>query len=171
MERWWKRICNNNSNLLHYTGSTTRKPWFVLTCWVGVTEPRLSCVMFTEIGCTAHHCLQTANPETHRTYLSLDDYCACSWYFAFIGFGFNNQCFSTGVSLILGSKVQCLFCFETYATEGRGREEGGSENFKTEHTEPLPQEIPQPLYKMDGHRSDCLKQLAAEMRLRYSSLC
>ena len=32
---------------------------------------------------------------------------------------------STGVKLILGSKVQCLFCVETCTTEGRGGEKGG----------------------------------------------
>ena len=37
---------------------------------------------------------------------------------------------NTGVNLILGSKVQCLFCFETSTTEGREGEEGGSANFK-----------------------------------------
>ena len=34
----------------------------------------------------------------------------------------------TGVSKILGSKVQCMFCFETSTTEGRGGEKGGSAN-------------------------------------------
>ena len=41
---------------------------------------------------------------------------------------------STGVELILGSKVQCLFCFEICTTEGREGEKGGSANFKTKHT-------------------------------------
>ena len=35
----------------------------------------------------------------------------------------------TGMEFFLGSKVQCLFCFETSTTEGRGEEMGGSGNF------------------------------------------
>ena len=38
---------------------------------------------------------------------------------------------------MLGSKVQCLLCFEICTTEGRGGEKGGSANFEIEHTEPL----------------------------------
>ena len=48
-----------------------------------------------------------------------------------------------GVNLILGSKVQCLFCFET---EGRGVGKGGSANSRTKHTEPLTQGLISPLY-------------------------
>ena len=42
----------------------------------------------------------------------------------------------TGVELILGSKVLCLFCFEICTAEGRGGEKGGSD-FKTKHAEPF----------------------------------
>ena len=55
----------------------------------------------------------------------------------------------TGVELILGSKVPCLFCFEIYTPEGRGGEKGGNVNFKTRHIEPLTQEITPLLYKLD----------------------
>ena len=41
----------------------------------------------------------------------------------------------TGVKLILGSKVQCLFSFLNRATEGEKRE--GSANMKTKNTKPL----------------------------------
>ena len=44
------------------------------------------------------------------------------------------------------SKVQCLFCFETCTTEGRGGEKGGSAKSKTKHTEPLTSQMPRPLY-------------------------
>ena len=37
---------------------------------------------------------------------------------------------NTGVELFIGSKVQCLFCYETSTTEGRGGEMGGSANFR-----------------------------------------
>ena len=57
---------------------------------------------------------------------------------------------STGMVLILESKVQCLFCFEI-CTPG-GEEKGGSANFKMKHTEPLTQEITPPLYTL----SNCL---------------
>ena len=53
--------------------------------------------------------------------------------------------FCTGVEVFIGSKVQCLFCVETCSTEGRGGEKGGSANSKIKHTEPLTQEIPQPV--------------------------
>ena len=36
----------------------------------------------------------------------------------------------TVVEVFIGSKVQCLFCFETSTTEGRGEVMGGSGNFK-----------------------------------------
>ena len=36
----------------------------------------------------------------------------------------------TGIEVFIGSKVQCLFCFETCTTEGRGGEKGGSANFQ-----------------------------------------
>ena len=32
----------------------------------------------------------------------------------------------TGVDVFIGSKVQCLSCFETWTTEGRGAENEGS---------------------------------------------
>ena len=35
-----------------------------------------------------------------------------------------------GVEVFFGSKVQCLFCFESSTTEGRGEEMGESGNFK-----------------------------------------
>ena len=41
----------------------------------------------------------------------------------------------TGVKLFIGSKVLCVFCFETCTPEGRGGEEGGSANFETKDTE------------------------------------
>ena len=53
---------------------------------------------------------------------------------------------NTGVSKILGSKVQCLFCFETSTTEGRGGEKGGSANSINKHTEPLTQGFCSSLY-------------------------
>ena len=37
----------------------------------------------------------------------------------------------TWMNIILGSKVECLFCFETWTTEGRGGEKGGSANLRT----------------------------------------
>ena len=46
---------------------------------------------------------------------------------------FNSYFFApgyTGVMVFIGSKVQCLFCFETSTKEGRGEEMGGSGNFK-----------------------------------------
>ena len=43
----------------------------------------------------------------------------------------------TGVEVFIGSKVQCLLCFETCAADWRGGEK---------HTEPLTQEMPRPLY-------------------------
>ena len=52
----------------------------------------------------------------------------------------------TGVKLIIGSKVPCLFCFEICTPVGRGKEKGGSANFKTKHTEPLTQEMPSAMY-------------------------
>ena len=36
----------------------------------------------------------------------------------------------TGVEVFIVSKVQCLFCFESSTTEGRGEEMGESGNFK-----------------------------------------
>ena len=55
----------------------------------------------------------------------------------------------TWVEWFIGSKVQCLFRFETCTTEVRGGEKGGSANFKTKHTEPLTQEKPPPLYMLE----------------------
>ena len=61
------------------------------------------------------------------------------------GFGIANLHFiarpvhTTGVEIVHGSKVQCLFCFEFCTAEGRGGEKGGNANFKTKHTEPLTQ--------------------------------
>ena len=52
----------------------------------------------------------------------------------------------TGVNKILGSKVRCLFCFDTSTTEGRGGEKGGCANSRTKHTEPLTSELISPLY-------------------------
>ena len=37
---------------------------------------------------------------------------------------------NTGVEVFIGSKVQCLFCFETSTTEGRGEEMGGSAKYQ-----------------------------------------
>ena len=51
----------------------------------------------------------------------------------------------TGVEVFIGSKAQCLFCFETRTEEGRGGEMRGSANFKIKDTEPLTQEKPRPL--------------------------
>ena len=42
--------------------------------------------------------------------------------------------------------VYYRICFEICTPEGRGREKGGSANFKMKHTEPLTQEIPSALY-------------------------
>ena len=44
------------------------------------------------------------------------------------------------------SKVQCVFWFENYTTEGRGGEKGGSANFKTKHIEPMTSQIIPSLY-------------------------
>ena len=49
---------------------------------------------------------------------------------------------STGMELFIGSKVQCVSCFEICAPEGRRGEKGGSGNFKTKHTGLFTQEIP-----------------------------
>ena len=49
---------------------------------------------------------------------------------------------STGVKLLIGTKVLCMICFEICTLEGGGIEKGGNANFKTNHTEPLTQEIP-----------------------------
>ena len=38
--------------------------------------------------------------------------------------------YSAVVEVIIGSKVQCLFCSETSTTEGRGEEMGGDGNIK-----------------------------------------
>ena len=55
-----------------------------------------------------------------------------------------------GVKLFIGSKVQCMFCFEIFTPEGRGEEVGGNANFKTKHTEePLTQEITSPLLLLE----------------------
>ena len=51
-----------------------------------------------------------------------------------------------GVKLFIGSKVQCVFCFEICTPEGRRGGRGGSANFIRKHTEPLTQEIPRSLY-------------------------
>ena len=53
---------------------------------------------------------------------------------------------TAGVHEILGAKVQCLICFESSTTEGRGGEKGRSANCRTEHTEPLTQGFCAPLY-------------------------
>ena len=50
-----------------------------------------------------------------------------------------------GVEVLIGSKDQCLFCFETCTIEGRGGEKGGSANSRTKHTEPLTQGLISPL--------------------------
>ena len=52
----------------------------------------------------------------------------------------------TAVELIIGSKVQCVFCFEICPTEGSWGEKEGSANFKIKHTEPLTQGLTPPLY-------------------------
>ena len=53
----------------------------------------------------------------------------------------------TGVKLFIGSKDQCMFCFEICTPEGRGGEKGGRANFKIkQYTDPLTQEIPSALY-------------------------
>ena len=56
-----------------------------------------------------------------------------------------NPLICTGMNTILGSKVQCLCCFETSTAEGRGGEMGGSANSKTKNTEPLTQGLCSPL--------------------------
>ena len=53
---------------------------------------------------------------------------------------------STGVELFIGSTVLCMFGFEICTPEGRGGNEEGNANFKTNHTEPLTQELTSPLY-------------------------
>ena len=64
-----------------------------------------------------------------------------------INFGISLYCkIDTGVKFFIGSKVQCMFCFEICTPEDRGGEKRGSANFKTRHTEPLRQEIPSALY-------------------------
>ena len=42
----------------------------------------------------------------------------------------------TGVKLLIGSKVLCMFYVAFCTPEGRGGGKGGSANFKTKHTEP-----------------------------------
>ena len=49
--------------------------------------------------------------------------------------------YSTGVLVVMRSKVLCLFCFEIYTLDGRGGEKGQSANFKKKQTAPLNQEV------------------------------
>ena len=48
------------------------------------------------------------------------------------------------MGLFMGSKVQCMFCFEICTPEGSWGENGGSANFEMQHTEPFTQEITPP---------------------------
>ena len=53
----------------------------------------------------------------------------------------------TEVESFIGSKVECMFCFEICTPEGRGGEKVGSANFqKTQN-----QEITPPLYSLRPH--------------------
>ena len=68
------------------------------------------------------------------------------WRFGSCEQTLSTQTAFTGVEVFIGSKVQCLFCFETYTTKGRGEEKGGSANCRTKHPQPLTHDIPRPLY-------------------------
>ena len=54
---------------------------------------------------------------------------------------FHEMVTRTGVKLFMMSKVQRVFCFENCTTQWRGEEKGGSENFETNHPEPLTSQI------------------------------
>ena len=64
------------------------------------------------------------------------------------------------MKLILGSKVQSLFCFETSTTEGRGGEKRASANSRTKHTEPLTKGLCSPLYNVLTMPLSKTKQIA-----------
>ena len=63
----------------------------------------------------------------------------------------------------IGSKDQCVFCFEICTPEGRGGEKRESAKFKMNHTEPLTQEIPSALYYTPEGRKgkECKFQIKA----------
>ena len=75
----------------------------------------------------------------------------------------------TGVTLFIGSKVLCLFCFEICSPEGSGGEKGRGANFKTTYTEPLAQEITSRLYIgrvrgiSKGFFSRCRREISGEI--------
>ena len=73
------------------------------------------------------------------------------WRFGSCEQTLSTQTAFTGVEVFIGSKVQCLFCFETSTTEGRGGAMGGSANFKYKahrtfdprnNTTPVHKEVP-----------------------------